>query len=187
MGLKEGDVYQRYKLLQVLLVKSMNDVARCLARDNAGSIPAFAEKMNAKAREVGMKSSYFVNPHGLTEGVQRSSARDMARLALNVYRNRVLRGIMNQRTLAWKYASGKSTVFENTNKLMKYFGLCNGMKTGFTDAAGHCLISSANQGGRHVVAVVLGERRRENLWTDSYRLLTWGLHQVENQPPTAQN
>jgi len=182
LGLKVGDVYQRYKLLQILLVKSMNDVARALARDNAGSVPAFADKMNTKARSIGMRNSNFVNPNGLTESGQYSTARDMAKLALHVYRNRVLRGIMKERTLNWKYASGKVTVFENTNKLLKYFGLCNGMKTGYTDAAGHCLVSSANQGGRHVVAVVLGNRKRENIWKDSYNLLAWGLNQVRNSP-----
>ena len=63
--LKPGEVYERGQLLQILLVKSMNDVARCLARDNAGSIEAFAAKMNAKARALGMTSSHFVNPNGL--------------------------------------------------------------------------------------------------------------------------
>lgn len=182
LGLKAGEVYQRYKLLQILLVKSMNDVARALARDNAGSVAAFADKMNAKARSIGMRNSNFVNPNGLTESGQYSTARDMAKLALHVYRNRVLRGIMKERTLSWKYASGKQTVFENTNKLLKYFGLCNGMKTGYTVASGHCLISSANQGGRHVVAVVLGNKKRENIWKDSYNLLAWGLNQVRNSP-----
>jgi D-alanyl-D-alanine carboxypeptidase (penicillin-binding protein 5/6) len=62
--LKAGEQYQRYKLLQILLVKSMNDVARCLARDNAGSLEDFAAKMNAKARTLGMANSNFVNPNG---------------------------------------------------------------------------------------------------------------------------
>src|SRR4051812_1886952 len=107
LGIKGGEVYKRYDLLKILLVKSMNDVARCLARDNAGSIPAFAEKMNAKAREIGMRRSNFVNPNGLTEPNQYSTARDMARLGLHVYRNRVLRGIMATRNLAWRSPSGR--------------------------------------------------------------------------------
>jgi D-alanyl-D-alanine carboxypeptidase (penicillin-binding protein 5/6) len=183
LGLRPGETYRRYDLLRILLVKSMNDVARCLARDNAGSIEAFAAKMNAKAREIGMRHSRFVNPNGLTEPNQYSTARDMARLALFAYRNRVLRGIMNLQTLRWTSASGKVTTFENTNKLLKYLGLCNGMKTGYTEAAGHCLVSSATEGGRHVVVVVLGDRRREAIWVDSYRLIAWGLLQLRNQPP----
>jgi D-alanyl-D-alanine carboxypeptidase (penicillin-binding protein 5/6) len=134
--------------------------------------------MNAKAREIGMRNSYFVNPNGLTEPGQRSTAHDMARLGLHVYRNRVLRGIMSTKVLQWSSASGKVTTYDNTNKLLKYFGLCNGMKTGYTVAAGHCLVSSASDNGKHVVCVVLGERRRDDLWTDSYRLLAWGLNQL---------
>ncbi len=184
LGLKGGEVYRRYDLLKVLLIKSMNDVARCLARDNAGSIEAFADKMNAKARAIGMRNSNFLNPNGLNAPGQRSSARDMARLALFAYRNRVIRGIVNQPTLSWQYADGRSTVFENTNKLLKYLGLCNGMKTGYTEAAGHCLVSSASDGGRHLIAVVLGDRRRDFIWVDSYRLFNWGFHQMKNLPAT---
>lgn len=181
LGLKEGEIYKRYDLLKVMLVKSMNDVARCLARDNAGSIDAFAAKMNAKARTLGMRNSNFVNPNGLTAPGQCSTARDMARLALFVYRNRVLRGIISTRVLAWKTPSGKTTVFENTNKLLKSFGLCNGMKTGYTDAAGNCLVASASSGGKHVICVVLGDKHREGIWNDSYRLLNWGLNQLRDE------
>ena len=173
LGLKAGEVYKRYDLLKILLVKSMNDVARCLARDNAGSISAFADKMNAKAREIGMRQSNFVNPNGLTEAGQYSSARDMARLALHAYRNRVIRSLIATKVIAWRAPSGKTMTFENTNKLMKYFGLCNGMKTGYTEAAGHCLISSASYGGRDVIVVLLGDTKQ--VWNDSYRLLNWGL------------
>ncbi len=185
LGLKAGETYRRYDLLKVLLIKSMNDVARCLARDNAGSIEAFAEKMNAKAREIGMRQSHFVNPNGLPAADQHSSARDMARLALFAYRNRILRGIVSQRTLTWQYADGKTAVFENTNKLLKYIGICNGMKTGYTAAAGHCLVSSASDGGRHLVAVVLGDHRRDYIWQDSYRLFNWGFFQLKNMPAGA--
>ena len=178
LGLKDGERYRRYDLLRVLLVKSMNDVARCLARDNAGSIEAFARKMNIKARELGMRNSNFTNPNGLTDPGQYSTGHDMARLALHAYRNRILRGIMNSKFLTWTSNSGKVTTFDNTNKLMKYFGLCNGMKTGYTEAAGHCLVSSATENGKHVICVVLGERRRESLWTDSHALLSWGLYQL---------
>ena len=187
LGLKTGETYRRYDLLKILLIKSMNDVARCLARDNAGSIEAFAAKMNAKAREIGMRHSNFANPNGLPAPSQYSTARDMARLALFAYRNRVLRGIVNQRTITWASAGGKVTTFENTNKLLKYLGLCNGMKTGYTEAAGHCLVSSATDNGKHVVAVVLGDRHRDSIWTDSYRLLGWGLYQMKAQPASAGN
>ncbi|MEO6739853.1 MAG: D-alanyl-D-alanine carboxypeptidase family protein [Chthoniobacteraceae bacterium] len=182
LGLKGGETYRRYDLLKIMLIKSMNDVARCLARDNAGSIEAFADKMNAKAREIGMRNSHFVNPNGLNAQGQHSSARDMARLALFAYRNRIIRGIVNQPTLTWQYADGRVTVFENTNKLLKYLGLCNGMKTGYTEPAGHCLVSSAQDGGRHLICVVLGDHRRDFIWVDSYRLFNWGFYQLKNMP-----
>ncbi len=182
LGLKTGEVYRRYELLRVLLIKSMNDVARCLARDNAGSQSDFAAKMNAKARELGMRNSNFVNPNGLTERGQYSTARDMGRLALHAYRNRVIRGIVSTRVLPWTTPSGKTMTFENTNKLLKYFGACNGMKTGYTEASGNCLISSASEGGKHTICVVLGEKRRSEIFNDSYKLMHWGLHQLRTQP-----
>lgn len=172
--IKPGEVYPRYKLLQILLVKSMNDVARCLARDNAGSVEAFADKMNARAQQIGMTHSNFVNPNGLPAPGQYSTARDMAKLAFVAYRNRTIRTIVSMKTLPWRYQNGRTTVFENTNRVLKNYALCNGMKTGYTEASGFCLISSATSGGRDVIAVVLGDKR-DAIWTDSYRLLAWGL------------
>ena len=171
--LKAGDVYERGQLLQILLVKSMNDVARCLARDNAGSLEAFAAKMNAKARSLGMTNSHFVNPNGLPEPGQYSTARDMARVAMAAYRNGTIRSIVRLRSLTFRYADGHTHTFDNTNQVLKNFPLCNGMKTGYTEGAGHCLISSATHNGRDVISVVLGDSKK--IWLDSYRLLAWGL------------
>ncbi len=171
--IKPGDVYSRIDFLNVLLVHSTNDVARALARDNAGSVEAFANKMNAKAAQIGMRESNFVNPNGLPAPGQYSTARDMSRLALFAYRNRLLRGIVCQKSLDFRYADGHTHVFDNTNRVLRSFAPCNGMKTGTTDAAGHCLISSASWSGRDVIVVVLGDNR--NVWNDSYRLLSWAL------------
>ena len=171
--LKPGEVYERGQLLRILLVKSMNDVARCLARDNAGSLEAFSAKMNAKARALGMSNSHFINPNGLPEPGQYSTARDMARVAMAAYRNGTIRGIVRLRALDFHYADGRVRNFTNTNQVLKNFPLCNGMKTGYTEAAGHCLISSASYNGRDVISVVLGDSKQ--IWVDSYRLLSWGL------------
>src|SRR5204863_10035879 len=78
LNIKAGDTYQRMDLLRALLVKSPNDVARCLARDNAGSAEAFAEVMNRRARELGAIHSHFVNPNGLPVPGQYSSARKLS-------------------------------------------------------------------------------------------------------------
>lgn len=172
--LKPGDAYPRRRLLEVLLVKSMNDVARCLARDNAGSVEAFALKMNARAQQLGMTNSHFVNPNGLPAPGQYSTARDMARVAFTAYRNPIIRNIVRLKELTWRYNDGRMRQFSNTNRVLKNYALCNGMKTGYTEASGFCLISSASNGSRDVIAVVLGDSR-ESIWIDSYRLLAWAL------------
>jgi D-alanyl-D-alanine carboxypeptidase (penicillin-binding protein 5/6) len=172
--MKAGDVYRRGDLLRILLVKSMNDVARALARDNAGSVESFAAKMNAKAAQLGMQNSNFLNPNGLPMPGQYSTARDMARVAYAAYRNRTIREIVRQKEITWRYPSGKTTTFKNTNKVLRNYALCNGMKTGYTEASGFCLISSASDSGREVLVVVLGDVR-DAIWVDSYRLLSWGL------------
>ena len=82
LNIQPGETYRRFDLLQVMLVHSMNDVARCLARDNAGSVEAFADRMNHKAVELGMTQSHFVNPNGLPIPDQYTTARDMSKVAL---------------------------------------------------------------------------------------------------------
>ena len=172
--LKPGDTYSRRRLLEILLVKSMNDVARCLARDHAGSVEGFALKMNARAQQLGMTNSHFVNPNGLPAAGQYSTARDMARVAMVAYRNPTIRSIVRLKELLWQYNDGRVKRFSNTNRVLKNYAFCNGMKTGYTEASGFCLISSASNGSRDVIAVVLGDGR-EAVWIDSYRLLAWGL------------
>ncbi len=172
--IKRGETYPRLKLLQVLMVKSMNDVARCLGRDNAGSLDAFARRMNSKAEELGMASSHFVNPNGLPASGQYSTARDMAKLGVAAYRNKTLRGLTSLKTLTWQHPDGRVSEFTNTNRVLANYALCNGLKTGYTEAAGFCLVSSAAGNGREVVSVLLGSKK-EFIWTDSYRLLSWGI------------
>lgn len=173
LNFKPGEVYTRRDLLEVLLVHSTNDVARCLARDNAGSIEAFAAKMNAKAAALGMSHSHFVNPNGLPAPGQYSTARDMAKLARAVYQSPTIRSIVSEKSVYFRYASGKIREFKNTNHVLRGYPYCNGMKTGYTEAAKHCLISSGRNNGRDVIVVVLGDDQR--VWQDSCSLLAWGL------------
>ena len=171
--IKAGEVYTRRALLEVLLVHSTNDVARCLARDNAGSVEAFAEKMNRKALELGMTHSHFVNPNGLPAPYQYSTARDMAKLARAAYESATIRSIVSMKNVSFTYADGRVRDFKNTNRVLRGYPFCNGMKTGYTEAAGHCLISSGSNNGREVIVVVLGDNQQ--VWRDSYSLLAWGL------------
>ena len=174
LDIKAGEVYRRGDLLRILLVKSMNDVARALARDNAGSVEAFARKMNARAEQLGMSHSHFVNPNGLPANGQHSSARDMAKLAAAAYKVRAIREIVCLKEIQWQHPDGRVTEYHNTNRVLASLKQCNGMKTGYTQAAGFCLVSSASNGRRDVISVVLGDAKTY-VWQDSERLLAWGL------------
>jgi len=174
LNIRPGEVYQRIDLLRALLVKSPNDVARCLARDNAGSLDAFADKMNAKAQMLGATHSHFVNPNGLPMPGQYSTARDLAIIARAAYANPTIRSIVCLPQLVFRYANGRTRELENTNKVLRRLPFCNGMKTGYTEAAGHCLIASGSRPGRDIIVVVLGDTK-SGVWTDAASLLSWGL------------
>ena len=183
LDIKAGEVYRRGDLLRILLVKSMNDVARALARDNAGSVEAFARKMNARAEQLGMNHSHFVNPNGLPANGQHSSARDMAKVAAAAYKVRAIRDIVCLKEIQWQHPDGRVTEYHNTNRVLASLKQCNGMKTGYTQAAGFCLVSSASNGRKDVISVVLGDAKTY-VWQDSERLLAWGLG---GSTSTAQN
>jgi serine-type D-Ala-D-Ala carboxypeptidase (penicillin-binding protein 5/6) len=177
LNIKSGDSYQRIDLLRALLVKSPNDVARCLARDNAGSIELFAQKMNTKARMLGATHSNFVNPNGLPMPDQYSTARDLSIIARAAYANPTIRSIVCLPQLVFRFANGRTRQLENTNKVLKRLPYCNGMKTGYTEAAGHCLIASGTIPGRDVIVVLLGDSKA-GIWQDASALLSWGLRRM---------
>ena len=172
LGVKNGERYTRRELLRVLLVKSCNDAAAALARDNAGSIEAFAAKMNQKAFQLGARSSHFVNPHGLTEPGQLSTARDMARIAFAAYRYPFIRATVRQPSVTFTFNSGRSVTLESTNKLLKRSNSVTGMKTGYTAASGRCLVTSANVGGRTVILVQLGSKTKY-IFDDAAQMVQW--------------
>lgn len=174
LGLRPGEVYTRGELLQVLMIKSANDVARTLARDVGGSQEGFREMMNAKCRQLGMRNSNFENPHGLTEPGQFSTARDMAIAARAAYRSPVLRSHMATQSFTFQFNDGRTRFIENTNKVLKSLPYCNGMKTGTTNASGRCLISTGEIDDRAVIVVVL-KSNTPNIWRDSEKLLRWAL------------
>ena len=174
LNIKTGEVYQRIDLLRALLVKSPNDVARCLARDYAGSIDAFADVMNRKASQLGARNSHFLNPNGLPLKGQYSTARDLSIIARAAYANPTIRSIVCLPQLVFRYANGRTRELENTNKVLKRLPYCNGMKTGYTEAAGHCLIASGTRPGRDIIVVVLGDGKA-GIWKDASALLSWAL------------
>ena len=168
LGFRAGEVYSRRELLNAMMIRSFND-----ARDTAGSVPRFAQLMNAKARQMGMYNSRFANPNGLPAD-QYSTAIDMARCAYYVYRNPELRNIICKRQYAFTRANGRTLLLRNTNKLLTQNPWVTGMKTGYTNAAGRCLVSSAGVNGRHVIVVVLG-CHPSRIWTESENLIRWAL------------
>lgn len=174
--LKPGEKYTRRELLKVLMVKSANDVSRALARDIAGSVQGFAVLMNRKCQQLGMRNSHFLNPSGLTEPGQYSTARDMSIAARYAYQSPLLRSYFNTQAYNFHYCDGRICKIVNTNKLLKKVSFINGMKTGTTNASGRCLISTGEVNGRSVICVVL-KSTSANIWNDSERLLRWALDQ----------
>jgi D-alanyl-D-alanine carboxypeptidase (penicillin-binding protein 5/6) len=174
LQLKPGTSYPRGTLLTALLVKSANDVARALGRDVGGSIDGFAEIMNRKAATLGATSSHFVNPNGLPAEDQYSTAADMAKIARAAHSNPTLRPIMATKYLSFRYADGHVHMLRNTNQTMRENWYCTGMKTGYTEKAKHCLVSSGENDGHEVISVILGSTK-ERVFTDSAKLLRWAL------------
>jgi len=174
LGIKAGEVYTRRQLLQVLMVKSANDVARALARDVAGSQSDFARLMNIKCAQLGMRNSHFKNPHGLTEPGQYSTARDLGIAAMAAYQQPVLRGFINTESFTFRFHNGRTMELTNTNKVLKELPYCNGMKTGTTTASGRCLVATGSLAGRDMAVIVLKSNSR-HIWTDSVKLLRWAL------------
>ena len=174
LGMRAGQRYGRGYLMQAMLVKSCNDVARCLGRDYAGSEASFARLMTQRAAKLGARDSRFLNANGLPLSGQYSSARDLSHIALAAYRIPIIRQIVRLRSLPFVYADGKRTTLENTNKLLRNCDYVTGMKTGYTNGAGKCLVSSAEGNGRAMIAIVLGSSSKY-IWDESRRLLDWGL------------
>ena len=174
LGLKPGEQYTRRQLLFGLLLKSANDVAMALARDNAGSVPAFAEKMNLRAAQLGATSSHFVNPHGLHDPNHYTTAHDLVLIGRAAMQQPLFREIVSTVYYIWRAPSGQIEQLRNHNRLLRHFAGCNGLKTGYTRIAQQVLVSSALRGGHEVISVVL-HTDKPGIWDDSKALLSYGL------------
>lgn len=177
IGLKVGEQYTRRQLLTAMLVKSSNDIAQALARDNAGTLEAFVAKMNAKCTELGLQDSHFMNPHGLpthTDDEPFSTAHDLSVIAKACDKMEDIRGIVKLRSFSFKWPNGRVTELSNTNRVLRSVSYCDGMKTGYTDAAGYCLVASGERNGRRRIVVVLNDTE-SGVWRDAQALLDWAL------------
>ncbi|WP_438480917.1 D-alanyl-D-alanine carboxypeptidase family protein [Oleiharenicola lentus] len=163
--LKEGETFTVEELIYAMMIQSANDAAHALGRTAAGSAQAFAELMNEKAKQIGMTHSTFRSPHGLPPANRRAAEGD-----LTTPRDyAVLSRYLLTETDVTKYTSIRSrkfgegkrtadtvTAMVNHNKLINRVAGVDGLKTGFTQAAGFCIAATAQRDGRRVIAVVMG-------------------------------
>lgn len=150
MYLREGEVLTLQELLYGLMLSSGNDAAVALAIYCGGTVEGFAQLMNDKARELGLTQTHFSNPNGLDAPDHYSCARDLAVLASYAMKNPIF-----AMTVSTKTVHVGQRVLRNHNKLLWLVEGANGVKTGYTKAAGRILVSGASRGGRQIVAVTL--------------------------------
>lgn len=183
LGLRGGDKITMLDLVTGLLLESGNDAANTIAMVTAGSIPAFAEKMNAKAAQLGMKDSTFVTPSGLDQGEHSSSAYDMALLGAAVMKNPVLAQICATKSTTISFGDPKRKItVTNHNKLLSLYSYAVGMKTGFTKKSGRCLVSAAKKDGITLIVVTLNGH---DYWNDHMALYEEGFAKVESYQPVS--
>ena len=162
MELRAGEEKSVGELLKGLLLVSGNDAALALARHIGGSGEAFVKLMNEKASALSMSSTHFTNPHGLTDENHYSTAADLALLMRACLENETLRSIMALKSCV---VGGRTLV--NHNRLLYKCKGCTGGKTGFTEAAGRCLVSSCQRDGAELVCVTLNA---PDDWNDHSKL-----------------
>ena len=155
VGLRAGDKISLYDLIVGMLLASGNDAANSVAIYLGGSIEGFAAMMNERAREIGMQDTLFVTPSGLDEGDHHSCAYDMAILAAEALKNEVFANICKEQKLDITINDKKLTLY-NHNKLLYQIDGCIGLKTGYTDKAGRCLVSAVKKESGTMICVTLG-------------------------------
>lgn len=167
MYLQEGEVLTLQDLLYGMMLHSGNDAATALAIYCGGTVEGFAELMNDKAQVLGMSGSHFVNPHGLDAPEHYSTARDMAILATEAMKNPIFAA-----TVSAKSVSAANRRLTNHNKLLWRVEGANGIKTGYTKAAGRILVSGAKRDGRQLIAVTIDA---PSDWNDHAAMLEEGF------------
>ncbi len=173
MGLIEGDKVTLKTLAAGMLMLSGNDAANAAAVFMAGDNASFAEKMNERAKAIGMKNTNFVTPSGLDHENHYSTAYDMALLGAEAIKNPEFVQISSKSkyTVYFGKEPARRTMY-NHNRLVKEVEGCIGIKTGFTKKAGRCLVSAVTRGGRTLVCVTL---KAPSDWSDHKRLYDYGF------------
>jgi D-alanyl-D-alanine carboxypeptidase (penicillin-binding protein 5/6) len=179
LGLRQGQKVSLEDLLAAILIRSANDAAVAAAEHVGGGLSGFVTLMNAKAEQIGMRQSNFANPHGLDEPGHYTTARDMAlltRVALDEPSFARLVRTREATVTIWRPGRRgplpRPRVILSHNKLLGRLEGADGVKTGYTDAAGRCLVASASRDGQRMIAVLMNDPRR---WTDAATLLEFGF------------
>lgn len=179
LGLQGGQQVSLGDLLAAILIRSANDAAVAAAEHVGGDLAGFVALMNARALELGMTRSRFANPHGLDEPFHFTTARDMALLTRVALQMPVFAELVRSRektVMVWGPERRRRTpqlrVIQSHNKLLGRLEGADGVKTGYTEAAGQCLVASATRGDQRMIAVLLNDPER---WSDAVTLLEFGF------------
>lgn len=173
MYLKEGEILTIQDLLYGLMLRSGNDAATALAIYCGGTVEGFAQLMNDKAHKLGLNDTHFANPHGLDSPGHYSTARDMAILAAYAMRNPIF-----AQTVSTKVVTAGTRHIQNHNKLLWRLEGADGVKTGYTKAAGRILVSSVMRDGRRLIAVTMNA---PDDWNDHISLINRGFNTYKNR------
>ena len=175
--LKVGETMTVEEMVKSIAVSSANDCACAMAEKIAGSEAAFVEKMNARAKELGMNDTHFVNCTGLDDGPNasehRTSAWDIALMSRELLAKHP--DIKKYTTIWMDTVRDGAFGLSNTNKLVRFYDGCTGLKTGFTSSAGYCLSASAQRDGLELIAVVMGAQTSTDRFNTCRGLLDWGF------------
>lgn len=179
--LEAGEVQKVDTLLKGIAVASANDGCVAMAEYIGGSVESFVEMMNAKAKELNMKDTNFVNTNGLPVDNHYTSAHDIAIMSRELLKHDVISKYLT--TWMDQVVVGKKQItvgLANTNKLIKHYQGATGVKTGFTQQAKYCLSASAKRGDTHLVAVTLGAETSHERFKDATSLLNFGFANYES-------
>lgn len=172
LGLKKNDKITVHDLLYGLMLRSGNDAAVALARYVGGSIEGFAEMMNKKAIELGLINSHFVVPHGLDMDGHYTSAYELAKItdyALNISKIKEIVGTKSYTVTI----NGQPRIISNTNELLGNLYGVYGVKTGFTNGAGRCLVTACKRDDLDIITVVIGADTKKYRTSDSMKLVEY--------------
>ena len=180
--LDAGASYKTSDLIKTIVISSANDSTVALSEKVAGNEKIFANLMNNKAQELGLKNTYFKNSTGLPEDGHYSSAKDCAIIYKSIVNNETYKKYANIWMDKLVHPSGRETELVNTNRLVKTYQGCGAGKTGYTSEAGYCLTTSATRNGTTLIAVVIGEKDSKTRFKEVQEMLDYGFSNFSSRP-----